>query len=47
MVLSADSDIVYLNALGVPFVILDSAEAVNDLFEKRSSNYSDRYVVDM
>ena len=35
---------IYLNVLGQPFVILTSLEAirVTDLFEKRSSNYSDR-----
>ena len=33
---------IYLNVLGQPFVILSSLELTNDLFEKRSSNYSDR-----
>ena len=32
----------YLNVLGQPIVILTSLEVVTDLFEKRSSNYSDR-----
>ena len=33
---------IYLNVLGQPFVILSSLEVITDLFEKRSSNYSDR-----
>jgi cytochrome P450 len=33
---------IYLNVLGQHFVILRSLEAITDLFEKRSSNYSDR-----
>ena len=33
---------IYLNVLGKHFVILNSLEAISDLFEKRSSNYSDR-----
>ena len=33
---------IYLNVLGQPFVILNSLEVISDLFEKRSSNYSDR-----
>ena len=32
----------YLNVLGQPIVILTSLEIITDLFEKRSSNYSDR-----
>jgi hypothetical protein len=35
-------DMIYLNVLGHHFVILGSLEVVTDLFEKRSSNYSDR-----
>ena len=31
-----------LNVLGQQFVILSSLEVITDLFEKRSSNYSDR-----
>ncbi|CAE7183725.1 unnamed protein product [Rhizoctonia solani] len=42
-----DSDIVYLNMMGQPFVILNSAEAAVDLFEKRSSIYSDRVCAPM
>ena len=40
---SVDSDIISLKLLGTSVIILNSIEAVNDLFEKRSSNYSDRY----
>lgn len=39
---SLDSDIIYLSVLGNEFVILNSMDAVNDLFEKRSSIYSSR-----
>ncbi|KAI0373553.1 CyP450 monooxygenase [Pilatotrama ljubarskyi] len=35
-------DVVYLNALGQPMVILGTHEAAVDLLEKRSSIYSDR-----
>nr|BED43030.1 cytochrome P450 monooxygenase [Trametes versicolor] len=35
-------DIVYLDALGQPMIILGSHEAANELLEKRSANYSDR-----
>ena len=33
---------IYLNVLGQHIVILGSLEVITDLFEKRSSNYSDR-----
>ena len=33
---------IYFNVLGQHFLILSSLERTNDLFEKRSSNYSDR-----
>ena len=33
---------IYLNVLGKHFVILNSLEVISDLFERRSSNYSDR-----
>ena len=33
---------IYLNVLGQHIVILSSLEVITDLFEKRSSNYSDR-----
>ncbi|KAJ8475189.1 hypothetical protein ONZ51_g6728 [Trametes cubensis] len=35
-------DVVYLDALGQPMIILGSHEAANELLEKRSANYSDR-----
>ncbi|KAE9385840.1 cytochrome P450 [Gymnopus androsaceus JB14] len=37
-----DSDIIHLSALGNSIVVLNSARAVNDLLEKRSSMYSSR-----
>ncbi|CAK5284897.1 unnamed protein product, partial [Mycena citricolor] len=37
-----DSDIIHLSALGTSFVVLSSAEAVKELFEKRSAVYSSR-----
>ncbi|KAJ7281442.1 cytochrome P450 [Mycena rebaudengoi] len=37
-----DSDIIHLNAVGTSMIVLSSAEAINDLLEKRSSTYSDR-----
>lgn len=39
-----DSDIVHANSLGTHVIVLNSAKAVRELFEKRSSIYSDRYV---
>ncbi|KAF8960727.1 cytochrome P450 [Flammula alnicola] len=35
-------DIIYFEVLGQPFLVLNSLERIQDLFEKRSSNYSDR-----
>ncbi|KAI0348398.1 cytochrome P450 [Trametopsis cervina] len=37
-----DSDIIRLNVMGTNLIVLNSAQAVTDLLEKRSSNYSDR-----
>ncbi|KAI0249028.1 cytochrome P450 [Lactifluus subvellereus] len=37
-----NSDIVYANALGTHVIVLNSTKAVHELFEKRSSMYSDR-----
>ncbi|KAI0094959.1 cytochrome P450 [Irpex rosettiformis] len=37
-----NSDIIRLNVLGSNIIILNSAEAITDLLEKRSQNYSDR-----
>lgn len=38
-----DSDIVHANSFGTHVIVLNSAKAVHELFEKRSSIYSDRY----
>jgi hypothetical protein len=35
-------DMVYFKVLGQSFLVLGSLETIYDLFEKRSSNYSDR-----
>ncbi|KAH9964763.1 CyP450 monooxygenase [Russula compacta] len=37
-----DSDIVHANSFGTHVIVLNSAKAVHELFEKRSSIYSDR-----
>ncbi|KAN0135349.1 Cytochrome P450 [Lactarius tabidus] len=37
-----DSDIVHATALGTHIIVLNSAKAVHELFEKRSAIYSDR-----
>ncbi|KAF9524344.1 hypothetical protein CPB83DRAFT_773892 [Crepidotus variabilis] len=37
-----NSDIIYINAAGQTIIVLDTAEAVTELFEKKSSIYSDR-----
>ncbi|KAF9444939.1 cytochrome P450 [Macrolepiota fuliginosa MF-IS2] len=37
-----DSDIIYLDAAGTPFIILNSLEASVELLDKRSARYSDR-----
>lgn len=37
-----DSDIVHANSLGTHVIVLNSAKAVRELLEKRSSIYSDR-----
>ncbi|EKM61159.1 uncharacterized protein PHACADRAFT_134438 [Phanerochaete carnosa HHB-10118-sp] len=37
-------DVIYIRVLGNPMIILNAAEAVNDLFDKRSTNYSSRPV---
>ncbi|KAJ7155817.1 cytochrome P450 [Mycena filopes] len=37
-----DSDVIHLNVAGASLIVLSSMEAVKDLFEKRSSLYSDR-----
>ena len=40
-------DMIYINVLGQHIVILSSLEVITDLFEKRSSNYSDRKQITM
>lgn len=35
-------DMIYFEVLGQRFLVLNNLERVQDLFEKRSSNYSDR-----
>jgi hypothetical protein len=40
-----DSDIVHASTLGTHIIVLNSAKAVRELLEKRSSIYSDRYVM--
>nr|GAT53684.1 predicted protein [Mycena chlorophos] len=37
-----NSDVLHLNVAGTSIVILSSAEAANELLEKRATNYSDR-----
>jgi len=37
----------YFEALGQKYLVLNSFKTANDLFEKRSSNYSDRVEMPM
>ncbi|CAE6452064.1 unnamed protein product [Rhizoctonia solani] len=37
-----NSDIIYMDMMGQPFIILNSAQIASDLLEKRSAIYSDR-----
>ncbi|KDN38298.1 hypothetical protein RSAG8_09597, partial [Rhizoctonia solani AG-8 WAC10335] len=37
-----NSDIIYLNLLGQPLIILNSAQAASELFERHSASHSDR-----
>ncbi|KAF2167788.1 hypothetical protein M409DRAFT_65886 [Zasmidium cellare ATCC 36951] len=37
-----DSDVIYVNILGQPVVVLNSVQAAVDLLDKRGSNYCDR-----
>lgn len=41
----ADSDLIHLDACGTSVIVINSYEAVVDLFEKRSSLYADRWVL--
>lgn len=40
-------DIVYLDAVGQPMIILGTHEAAIDLLDKRAANYSDRKLSSM
>jgi hypothetical protein len=40
--IAPDSDIIHLNMAGTSVIVLSSYEAIDTLFEKRSSLYSDR-----
>ncbi|KAF5365441.1 hypothetical protein D9758_010873 [Tetrapyrgos nigripes] len=42
-----DSDIIHLDLLGTPLIVVNSLEAATELFDKRSSNYSDRPILTM
>ncbi|KIP12382.1 hypothetical protein PHLGIDRAFT_62333 [Phlebiopsis gigantea 11061_1 CR5-6] len=37
-----NSDLIYLELFGAPIIVINSSKAAHDLFEKRSSIYSDR-----
>jgi hypothetical protein len=40
--MSTAGDMFYFKVLGQPFLILGTLDKAYDIFEKRSSNYSDR-----
>lgn len=40
-------DMIYFEILGKKYLVLNSLKRTNDLFEKRSSNYSDRVKMPM
>lgn len=42
LIATADSDVIYYNVAGQDFVVVNTLEATNELFVKRSSIYSDR-----
>ena len=42
IVYSTLGDVIYLNVLGQPVLVLESGRATLDLFDKRSNIYSDR-----
>ncbi|KAH7333845.1 cytochrome P450 [Rhizoctonia solani] len=42
-----NSDIIYMNMMGQPVIILNSTQAASDLFEKHSAYHSDRLSVPM
>jgi hypothetical protein len=39
---SSDSDIIHVNVAGTSIVVLSSMQVISDLFDRRSSLYSDR-----
>ncbi|KXN83066.1 O-methylsterigmatocystin oxidoreductase [Leucoagaricus sp. SymC.cos] len=41
------SDVIYLDVAGMPFIVLNSLKACNDLLEKRSNIYSNRFHMTM
>ena len=42
IIYSTLGDVIYLNVLGQPVLVLESGRAALDLFDKRSNIYSDR-----
>lgn len=42
--LSCKGDLIYVQIFGNPILVLNSAEAIHDLFEKRGTIYSSRPV---
>ena len=40
-------DMIYFEVLGQPFLVLGSLKRINDILDKRSSNYSDRLIMPM
>ena len=42
LILSSDSDIVHVNALGTSMIILNSYKVATDLLDQRSGTYSSR-----
>jgi len=37
-----DSDILYLNVLGRPIIVINSTKVAHELLDKRGANYADR-----
>jgi hypothetical protein len=37
-------DIIYVHILGNPIIVINSARVAEDLLDRRSSNYSSRYI---
>ena len=40
--LLGEGDVIYINLLGRPAIILNTLQAARDLFEKSGTNFSDR-----